>query len=39
MGLVIIFYRAAYLSSLVPAEIKQSLSLSTFKERMKMWDC
>ena len=39
MGLETITYRAPKLWSLVPTEIKDDPSLSTFKEKIKSWYC
>ena len=39
MGLEIITYRAPQLWNLVPTEIKDALSLSIFKEKIKSWYC
>ena len=32
-------YRAIQLQNFVPTEIKDALSLSTFKEKIKPWHC
>ena len=39
MGLETISYRAPQLRNLVPTEIKDAPSLSTFKEKMNSWYC
>ena len=39
MCLETISYRAAQLWNLVPTEIKDTLSLSIFKEKIKLWYC
>ena len=39
MGLDIISYRAPQLWKLVPRDIKDALSLSTFKKKIKSWYC
>ena len=39
MGLETISYSAIQLQNFVPTEIKDALSLSTFKEKIKPWHC
>ena len=39
MGLWTISYRAPQLWNLVPTDIKDALSLSTFKKKIKSWHC
>ena len=39
MGLETISYRAPQLWNLVPTDIKDALSLSTFKKKIKSWYC
>ena len=39
MGLETISYRAPQLWNLVPTDIKDALSLPTFKKKIKSWYC